>query len=153
MWKNSQVFCESTPSTHTNAPSTSILVDGGWSSENDDWCIWWIWFDIYVLYWSEIISVGYFLFFLNLWFHKILANFFTILSYQQRILSKTKSSLKQGLESNVWFIKNRTMHKLSLWLYFDFLAIPHFILQISHAKTFKMKHTRCPYNNIIQKYS
>ena len=33
------------------------------------------------------------------------------------------------------------------------LANPHFILQISHAKTFKIKYTRCPYNNIIQKYS
>ena len=31
-----------------------------------------------------------------------------------------------------------------------FLANPHFILQISHAKTFKRKYTRCPYNNIIQ---
>ena len=30
-----------------------------------------------------------------------------------------------------------------------FLANPHFILQIFHAKTFKMKYTRIPYNNII----
>ena len=34
-----------------------------------------------------------------------------------------------------------------------FLANLHFILQISHVKTFKMKYTRGPYNNIIQKYS
>ena len=34
----------------------------------------------------------------------------------------------------------------------NFSANPHFILQISHAKTFKMKYTRCPYNNIIQHY-
>ena len=34
-----------------------------------------------------------------------------------------------------------------------FLANPHSILQISYAKTFKMMYTRCPYNNIIQKYS
>ena len=34
-----------------------------------------------------------------------------------------------------------------------FWANPHFIFQISHAKTFKMKYARCPYNNIIQKYS
>ena len=32
------------------------------------------------------------------------------------------------------------------------ILIPY-ILQISHAKTFKMKYTGCPYNNIIQKYS
>ena len=31
-----------------------------------------------------------------------------------------------------------------------FLANPHFILQISHAMSFKMKHTRCAYSNIIQ---
>ena len=38
-----------------------------------------------------------------------------------------------------------------LWL---FLANPHIILQISHVKkTFEMTYTRCPYNNIIQKYS
>ena len=29
-----------------------------------------------------------------------------------------------------------------------FLANPHLILQTSHAKTFKMKYTRCPYNII-----
>ena len=34
-----------------------------------------------------------------------------------------------------------------------FLSNPQFIMQISHAKTFKMKYTRCPYNKIIQKYS
>ena len=34
-----------------------------------------------------------------------------------------------------------------------FFANSYFILQISHAKTSKMKYTRCPYNNIIQKYS
>ena len=35
-----------------------------------------------------------------------------------------------------------------------FLANPHFTLQNSHAKTFKMKYTRCQYNNnIIQKKS
>ena len=34
-----------------------------------------------------------------------------------------------------------------------FFANTHFILQISNAKSFKMKYTRCPYNNIIQKYS
>ena len=28
-----------------------------------------------------------------------------------------------------------------------FLANPHFTLQISHAKTFKIKNTRCPYND------
>ena len=33
-----------------------------------------------------------------------------------------------------------------------FLANPHLILQTSHAKTFKMKYTRCPYNDCIQKY-
>jgi hypothetical protein len=33
------------------------------------------------------------------------------------------------------------------------LANPHFILQISHAKTLKMKYTWLPYNNIIQRYS
>ena len=31
-----------------------------------------------------------------------------------------------------------------------FLANPYFVLQISHDKTFKIKFTRCPYNNIIQ---
>ena len=35
---------------------------------------------------------------------------------------------------NVWSIKNRTIFKMSLWLYYDFLANSHFILQISHAK-------------------
>ena len=30
-----------------------------------------------------------------------------------------------------------------------FLANPHFILRISHAKTFKMKYTRCPYNDVL----
>ena len=35
----------------------------------------------------------------------------------------------------------------------NLLANPHFILKISHAKTFKIMYTRCPYNNIIQKYS
>ena len=34
-----------------------------------------------------------------------------------------------------------------------FLANPHFKLQISHAKTFKLTYTRRPYNDIIQKYS
>ena len=45
--------------------------------------------------------------------------------------------------TNFWYIKIRTIHKLSLWLYYDFFAAnSHFILQISHAKTFKMKYTK-----------
>ena len=38
-------------------------------------------------------------------------------------------------------------------LIMTFFANPHFILQISYAKTFKMKYTGCQYDNIIQKYS
>ena len=34
-----------------------------------------------------------------------------------------------------------------------FLAHSHFRLQISYVNPFKMKYTRCPYNNIIQQYS
>ena len=34
-----------------------------------------------------------------------------------------------------------------------FLANSNFILQISHAKTFKMRYTRCRYNNLIRKKS
>ena len=48
---------------------------------------------------------------------------------------------------NVWFIKIRTIHELSCDFIVTFLANPNFILQISHAKTFKMKYTWCPYNN------
>ena len=57
---------------------------------------------------------------------------------------------------NVWFIKIRTLHKLSLCFcdfIMTFLANPYFIFQIFHSKTFKMKNSRCPYNDIIQKYS
>ena len=53
---------------------------------------------------------------------------------------------------NVWFIKVWTIHKLFVTCFImTFLANPHFILQISHAKTFEMKYPRCPYNNVIQK--
>ena len=34
-----------------------------------------------------------------------------------------------------------------------FLANPHFILQISHAKTFEMRYTRCRNNDLIRRYS
>jgi hypothetical protein len=34
-----------------------------------------------------------------------------------------------------------------------FLANSNLILQISHAKTFKMRYTRCGYNNLMGKYS
>ena len=34
-----------------------------------------------------------------------------------------------------------------------FFANSYFILQLSHAKTFKMKHTKCQYNNIWQSYA
>ena len=33
------------------------------------------------------------------------------------------------------------------------LANSTFILQISHAKTFKMRYTRCQNNNLIRRYS
>ena len=35
----------------------------------------------------------------------------------------------------------------------SFLINTYLILQISHAEIFKMRYTRCPYNNSIQRYS
>ena len=35
----------------------------------------------------------------------------------------------------------------------NFLLNTYIILQISHAQTFKMRYTRCPYNSSIQRYS
>ena len=49
--------------------------------------------------------------------------------------------------------KNGTTLTLELWLSMSILANSYSIFQISHAKTFKMTHTRCLYNNPIQKYS
>ena len=54
---------------------------------------------IYTCYNGVKQFVRQFLFFVNLQFHKILSNLFTILSCQQKILSYNQKSLKQGYES------------------------------------------------------
>ena len=57
----------------------------------------------------------------------------------------------QSKEINIAKVSSKDLKKLRHFLTVQlFLANPHFILQISHAKTFKIKYTRCPYNNIIQ---
>ena len=58
-----------------------------------------------------------------------------------------------GYKVIVWFIKIRTIHNCLCDFNKTFLTNPHLILQISHAKTFKKKYSRCLYNDIIQKYS
>ena len=67
--------------------------------------------------------------------------------------SFTLSYIPSKIEHSVWSIKFEPYINCLCDFIMTFLANPHFILQISHAKTFKMKYIRCPYNNSIQKYS
>ena len=70
--------------------------------------------------------------------------FFHFFRNNSRILSSQTLRCSYYSKTKVWFIKFEPYINCVCDFMMTFLANPHFILQISHAKTFRIKCNSCP---------